>query len=163
MIKNASLSTKRLNIRRFNENDGEGIQEFAIYKTGKGFDSWEKWPTDLNGCTEVVKFFTSSEKYYAICRKNDNKFIGFISFNKIDENKHVDLGHGFIPKYIQDNESVEALREIITYAFKELAVEAVETRNPLEWTEQITPLKQLGFKPQNDYMILTKQQWNKIQ
>lgn len=155
------METKRLVIRRFTASDGKDLKEYAIYKESTGFDPWEKWPTDSAGCRGVAEFFAGSDKYWAVCRKNDGKMIGFISFNNINEEKHLDLGHGFTLAYNQDEEDVEAIETMIQYAFDNLDIAAVDTHNVIEWKEQVAPLFKLGLKKFDDRMQITKDEWYK--
>ncbi|MDQ0088848.1 RimJ/RimL family protein N-acetyltransferase [Paenibacillus anaericanus] len=155
------METKRLIIRRFNSNDGEDLKEYAIYKESTGFDAWEKWPTDLEGCRGVAEFFAGSDNYWAVCRKSDGKMIGFISFNNINEDRHLDLGHGFILEHNQDGEDVEAMELMMQYAFENLDIVAVDTHNVMEWKDQVTPLFKLGLIEIEDRMQITRVEWCK--
>jgi [ribosomal protein S5]-alanine N-acetyltransferase len=155
------METKRLVIRKFRSNDGEDLKEYAIYKKSTGFESWENWPTDSEGCRGVADFFASNENYWVVCRKSDDKMIGFISFNNINEEKHLDLGHGFTLTHNQEGEDVEALEKMIQYAFDNLDIVAVDTHNVMEWKEQVSPLFKLGLKIIDDRMQITKEEWYK--
>ncbi|WP_105616354.1 GNAT family N-acetyltransferase [Vallitalea okinawensis] len=155
------METNRLSIRRFLPNDGEDLKEYTIYKESTGFDAWEKWPTDSEGCRSVAEFFAGNDKYWAVCRKVDGKMIGFISFNNINEDKHLDLGHGFTLAHNQDDEDIEALELMIQYAFNNFDIVAIDTHNVLEWKEQVAPLFKLGLKEIDDRMQITKEEWNK--
>lgn len=153
------FETERLIIRRFEEKDSEDLREYAIYKTGTGFEAWESWPTDSASCLDLAKFFASSNNYWAVCRKSDSKTIGLISFNQIDEVNHLDMGHGFTLAYNQNGEDVEAMKVMIQYAFDELDIKAVDARNEIEWKEQVAPLFMLGFVQLEDRMQMTRELW----
>lgn len=155
------METNRLIIRKFTSNDGEDLKEYAIYKESTGFDAWEKWPTDSDGCRGVAEFFAGSDKYWAVCRKSDGKMIGFISFNNVNEEKHLDLGHGFTLVHNHDGEDIEALEVMIQYAFDSLDIVAIDTHNAMEWKEQVAPLFKLGFKEIEDRMQIMKDEWYK--
>lgn len=155
------MESKRLIIRRFTANDGEDLKEYAIYKESAGFDAWEKWPTDSDGCRDVAEFFAGSDNYWAVCRKTDGKMIGFISFNNVNEEKHLDLGHGFTLEHNQAGEDVEVMELMIQYAFENLDIVAVDTHNVMEWKEQVAPLFKLGFIEIEDRMQITRDEWRK--
>lgn len=156
-----TLETKNLIIRRFVKEDCSDLKEYAIYKTSTGYETWDSWPTDTAGCLEVVNFFSKSDNYWAVCRKLDQKVIGLISFNLIDEG-HLDLGHGFTMKYIKSGEDTEALERMISYAFQNLEIVAIDARNEKEWKEQIAPLFAIGLVELEDRMQITREQWEKL-
>lgn len=155
------METKRLIIRRFANNDGADLLEYVLYKESTGFERWEKWPTDSEGSRGVAEFFSGSDNYWAVCRESDGKMIGFISFNNVNEEKHLDLGHGFTLEYNQDGEDVEAIESMIQYAFDNLDIVAVDTHNVMEWKEQVAPLFKLGFIEIEDRMQITRDEWRK--
>lgn len=155
------FKTERLIIRRFQEEDCEDLRKYAIYKMKTGFEAFNPWPTDSSACQDVAKFFAASDHYWAIERKTDCRMIGFISFNQIDEEKHLDLGYGFTPLYTENNENVEALKTMIQYAFDSLPITAIDARNEHEWKEQVEPLFLLGFQPlEENRMQMTRTIWD---
>lgn len=153
------FETERLVIRSFSRADGSALQKYAVYKNRSGFEVWDAWPEDAEGCADVAQFFADSGHYWAVCRKADDRMIGFISYNEIDDEKHLDLGHGFIPTYTPADEAVEALRVMINYAFAQLDIAAVDARNEKSWTEQIAPLLTLQFAELSDRMQMPRESW----
>ncbi len=157
----SKFETERLIIRKFTADDGEGLREYALYKEGTGFEEWENWPTDLEGCNKLAEHLVETDKYWAVIRKSDSQFIGYISFNKVDDDKNLDLGHRFIPKYNEKEEAVEALEKMVQYAFDSLNIDAVDTRNPRKWKEQVAPLQKLDFtQVEEDRMQMTRKKWH---
>lgn len=154
------VETEHFIIRAFTVDDGEDIREYAIYKQGTGFEAYNAWPIESEGCKGVANFFAGQHgKYWAVCRKYDGKVIGFVSYNGIDEEKCLDLGHGFTLKYNQNGEDVEALTVMIQYAFDTMDIYAIDARNEKEWIEQVSPLYKLKFVVLDDKMQITKSAW----
>ena len=153
------LETKRLCIRKFTPDDGEDLKEYAVYKQQTGFEAFNPWPTDSEGCKDLASYFSTTDNFWAVCRKSDNKLIGFIAFNEIDSEKHLDMGHGFTPQYNTDNMAEEAIESMMQYAFDTLDIVAIDARNEKEWTEQIAPLQSIGFQELDDRMQMTREAW----
>ena len=55
------FETENLIIRRWKERDAEDLLQYTHYKTGTGYEAWENWPTDLEGCKKLAKYFASDE------------------------------------------------------------------------------------------------------
>lgn len=157
------FETERLIIRRFQEEDSEDLRKYAVYKMKTGFEPFNSWPTDSSRCQDVARFFAASDHYWAVEHKTDHRMIGFISFNQIDAENHLDIGHGFTPIYTQCKENVEALKTMIQYAFDTFTIDAVDARNENEWKEQVEPLFLLGFQQlEENRMQMTRTSWNLI-
>jgi len=154
-----NIETKRLVIRKFTKKNGKGLQEFAAYKESTEFEKFHQWPTDAKSCTNLAKHFSTLDSFKAVCRKDDGHCIGFVAFNGIDEDKCLDMGHGFTPQYSQNDEDIEALSAMIQYAFDTLDIEAVITRNEPEWDYQCAPIIKLGFVKFDDGMRMTRDMW----
>ena len=73
--------------------------------------------------------------------------IGLLAFNRIDDNKRLDLGYQIHSKYQHNDLDREALESIIDFAFKNRDILSIETSTNPEWTEQLAPLKSSGFTP----------------
>lgn len=153
------LETEHLALRPFVSNDGGALQEYALYKQQTGFEAFNPWPTDAAGCRELALYFSKHPHAWAVCRKSDHQLIGFILFNGIDSENHLDLGHGFLPRYSTDELAQEALERIIQYAFDTLEIAAIDARNEKEWTQQVAPLRHIGFVELPDRMQMTRQAW----
>ena len=51
------FETTRLIIRKFTPDDGEELREYAVYKQQTGFEAFNEWPTDLEGCQGLASYF----------------------------------------------------------------------------------------------------------
>ena len=162
----SEIKTKRLIIRPFTPDDWKGIQALAIDKETYKRDPYDHiWPTSDGECKEMADYLAGmTDKFFAVCLKEDGKLIGLIAFNSIDETRTLDLGHLFHTDYLSGDIMFEALRRMVQYAFDELEVDRIGAYNVAEWTEQIVPLKSLGFTPiEGDpgHLGITKEDWVK--
>jgi RimJ/RimL family protein N-acetyltransferase len=82
----------------------------------------------------------------AACPKDSNRIIGLLSFNNIEDDGRLDLGHLFHRDFAHDDLDTEALRCIIDHAFAVLDVECIVCRNALDWEVQLAPLRTLGLR-----------------
>jgi ribosomal-protein-alanine N-acetyltransferase len=160
------LETERLVIRNFQLDDWKDIQALAINKETSEFARYDHtWPTSDDGCKDTAKYLAEkSDKFFAVCLKEDGQLIGLIAFNSIDETRTLDLGHLFHTDYLSGDIMFEALRRMVQYAFDELEIDRIGAHNVPEWIKQITPLKSIGFTPiEGDpgHLGITKEEWDK--
>ena len=140
------FETDRLILRRFVHEDWPDVQKLAIDKESSEAAAWDhRWPTDEEGCKGATDFLARNN-YWAVCLKDGGRVIGFISYNGIDENKHLDLGHLFHTKFNSQDYDTEALRCMMDHAFTHLGVQSIHGDNAEEWTAQLAPLKELGMR-----------------
>ncbi|MCL2461992.1 MAG: GNAT family N-acetyltransferase [Defluviitaleaceae bacterium] len=152
------FETKNLIIRRWREEDAEDLRQYALYKTGTGFEAWEQWPTDLESCRKEAAFFAANGNGWAVERKSDSRMIGFVSFNEVAD-RLLDFGHGFTHPLTNTAETAEALEAMVQYAFDALDIDAVDARNEKAWTDNTAPLFALGFAELDDKMQMTREAW----
>lgn len=176
------FETSRLIIRRFYNDDVTGVHELANDRQESIMKNYDhQWPTDYKECKDVTDWLTTQENMWAVCIKPDFKLIGMITFNSVDENNMVDLGHVWHTKFWNDNLDTEAISLMVQYAFETLEVESVTANNPLECEQQIAPLKKIGMDITNtnegaftsdEYgnpikfvgcnMVIRKEKWNSL-
>lgn len=157
------FETDALVIRRHAPDDWEALREYGRYRGSIEFDRWESWPTDEKGAKDVAAFFADADNFWAVERREDGAWLGFISFNEITAEGHLDMGHGLLPGRARQGEIAEALRRMVDYAFTLPGVVAVEARNPEGWAEQVEPVAALGFAPFEHGRILRKAQCNGVE
>ena len=160
-----AYETERLIIRNYQYDDWKAIQALAINKETSKFAKYDiTWPTSDDECKKMVKFLSGTDFFWAVCLKEDGQLIGLIAFNSIDENRMLDIGHLFHTDYLSGDIMFEALQRMVQYVFDELEVDRIGAHNVAEWTEQIAPLKSLGFTPIDDdpgHLGITKEDWEK--
>ena len=150
------LEQSGLLLRRFTPEDAAFVREYALYKNATGFEAWDVWPTDPEGCLKAAEFFASSGRYWAVCPKDQPRIIGFVCYNDIDQEGRLDLGHGFLPHAVSAAEDVLALSCIICHFFDTLPISTIIARNDPAWKEQIAPLTALGFSGEGECLQLAR-------
>lgn len=152
------FETDNLLLRRHAPDDWESLLAYGLYRDSIPHDRWEKWPTDEKGAKDAAAFFADADSFWAIECRQDGAWLGFVCFNEITGDGHMDMGHGFLPDRARPGEMAEALQHMTRYAFTLPGVVAVEARNPEAWTEQIEPVAALGFAPFERGRILYKRE-----
>lgn len=150
------FETDALPLRRFTEDDWPALLAYGEYRNSIEYDRWEKWPSDEKGSKDTARYFAAADNCWAVSRKSDGQVLGFITFNEVTDGGHLDMGHGFLPARIGNQENAEAIRRMVDYAFSLPGIVAVEARNPEEWAEQVAPLISLGFEPFEHGRIIRK-------
>ena len=142
------IETERLVIRGFAHEDWPAIQEFAKnLGTSDAAKYDHPWPTSEEGCKGAADYFTKRKgASWAVCLKPDKRLIGYISFNDIDGDKRLDLGHVFHSEFYSQDYDTEALRRMMDHAFTYLDIRSIYANNAEAWTVQLAPLKKLGMK-----------------
>ena len=116
-----TLNTRRLILRKFNENDLEAFYDIFSDKEVNQFLPW--FP--LKNLDEAKSFYQEryasiyqkKQRYaYAICFKKNNTSIGYIN---IDLDESHDLGYGLKKEYWHQEIVSEAVKSIIQQAQKE--------------------------------------------
>ncbi len=149
-----ALETERLIIRNFKSDDWKAIQALAINKeTSDGAKYDLTWPTSDDECKKMAEFLSGTDFFWAVCLKEDGELIGLIAFNRIDENRTLDIGHVFHTDYMsQVDITTEALRRMVQYAFDDLEIDSITTHNAADWKGQIEPLRRLGMRKTGEVM-----------
>lgn len=150
-----ACETERLSIRNFSIDDWKQIQALAVNKeTSDGAKYDLTWPTSDEEILKMAEFLSGADFFRAVCLKEDEKIIGLIAFNSIDENRTLDFGHVFHTDYmLEQNVMTEALRRMVQYAFDELEIDRIITHNAAGWTGQTEPLYRLGMRKTGESII----------
>jgi RimJ/RimL family protein N-acetyltransferase len=157
------LETERLILRGFRSKDWPEVLELAIdWKSAPGPD-FDKLPTTEVECIKFTDYLTSSGKHYAMCLRKDDKVIGLLALNGLDEEKRFDLGHIIHSKYQDNDHDREALAAVIALIFKTYGMFTISTHNA-NCSRQLAPLRSLGFKDgdvEKGELTLNKAEWDK--
>jgi len=155
--------TPRFVLRRFTPDDWQDVQQIAIdWKAAPG-PAFDKWPTEDDACRELTKFLAGRDNFLAVSFRGSGKVVGLLGINRIDEEKQADLGHVFLSTHQDNDHDREALRAMIRHCFEDRGVRSIITHNASTHSEQVAPLKSLGFIHTNPddagELTLTKAQW----
>ena len=115
------LSTERLIIRRFLENDGEDLYEYFSNPKVLKFEPFKPFTKDE--AYEEAKRRAEDKKFLAVCLKS-GKLIGNLYFCKGDL-ETCEVGYVFNEKYWGNGYASESLLALIKYAFLSLNVRRI--------------------------------------
>ena len=144
------LESERLVLRELEPGDFNDFWELSInWKKAPGPD-FDKFPVDETGCRN---FFDYSLKNMGNARfiylRSEEKIIGLICMNGMDQNGYMDMGHIIHSDYQNNEIDREALSMFIQYIFSTTEAKAIITNNdPNE--KQNAPLYGLGFTDRNE-------------
>jgi RimJ/RimL family protein N-acetyltransferase len=160
----AQIETTRLTIRPFSPDDWKGTQELTINKMSPKMDPHDHdLPTDDEGCKKMAEWFAKqSDQFFAVFLKSNQRLIGFLTFNGVDDNQQLDVGHVIHTEFQDNDHDKEALEVIIDHAFAIKDIRSIVTRNPPDWEDQNAPLKALGFRLDDQgELAMGKADWEK--
>ena len=124
-----NISTERLTIRRFTENDYQDLYEYLSDKEVIKYEPYDAYTFEQ--AKDEVKYRVTDNAFYAICLKETNKLIGNLYFCKGDFDTW-ELGYVFNKNYQGQGYAFEGAKALLDYAFKDLCARRVVAMcNPL--------------------------------
>ena len=144
-----TIETERLFVRNFNVNDWGGLYEMIIQYESSNYAVYDhQWPTSTEEIKGVTKWFADEDSFLAVCLKETEKLIGFISLNesKTENGKEFNLGYIFNFDYHGKGYATEGCRVLVGYAFEQLGAYRVITGTAVENRASCRLLERLGFK-----------------
>ena len=157
-----TLESKRLVLRELKTEDFNDFWELSKnWKEAPGPD-FDKFPIDEDGVKGFFDYcLTRNENGRFIFLRAEEKIIGLISLNGMDENNQMDMGHIIHSSYQNDDIDREALSMMIDYVFKTTETKTIITNNDPN-KKQNNPLYSLGFVDRNEnggQLIMEKNNW----
>lgn len=117
------METERLIIRRFKEEDWEGLYEYLSLPEVVHFEPYGVYSKE-ECIEEARRRYEEKDKgpFWAVCLKETNKLIGHIYFCKEDFEEIMtwELGYVFNPRYYGKGYATEGCRRMLQYGFEEL-------------------------------------------
>jgi ribosomal-protein-alanine N-acetyltransferase len=120
------LSTERLIVRPFRENDYHDLHEYLSLKEIYRFEPGE--PISLEEAKKIASERAEGTDFWAVTLKdNKKKLIGHVSFIQIEPKHFLTWVIGFIfnPSFQDKEYASEAARAIIKYAFTEVGAHRI--------------------------------------
>ncbi|MBU3159100.1 GNAT family N-acetyltransferase [Clostridium frigoris] len=125
-----TLTTNRLILRQWKENDSADLYEYAkseLVGPSAG------WPTHKNEeeSKEIIRMFIENKGIYAIVLKLENKVIGSIGLHNrkpddsLSDLEQKEIGYVLNPKYWGNGFIPEAVECLIKYGFDELNLDLI--------------------------------------
>jgi ribosomal-protein-alanine N-acetyltransferase len=142
------LETERLTIRNFRIDDWEALHEMINQYVSSGLAAYEpnQWPTSAEEIKKVTEWFAGGDSYFAVCLKDEDRFIGFVALNQEQKEREFNLGYIFNFDYHSKGYATEACRAVLNHAFSRLQAQKVVTGTAIANTASVRLLKRLGFK-----------------
>jgi RimJ/RimL family protein N-acetyltransferase len=144
-----TLETGRLTLRNFVISDWEALHEMINqYESSELAAYDEQWPTSPEEIKQVTKWFAGGDSYLAVCLKDTDRFIGFVSLNQEQKEdcREFNLGYIFNFDYRGKGYATEACRAAIGHAFERLQAQRVVTGTAAANRASCRLLERLGFK-----------------
>lgn len=148
---NKRIETNRLILRRFEENDMEGIYLLFSDKEVNTFLPW--YPVkDMNETKNILEKQLKGKKYcFAICLKDDDYPIGYVHVE--DEDSH-DFGYALRKEYWHQGIVSEASKAVIEL-LKEEGIPYITATHDKNNSRSGAVMKRIGMK----YCYSYKEQW----
>ncbi len=138
------IETERLIIRNFKTDDWKALQEMIIQKESSEYAIYDhQWPASDKEIIGITEWFASGDSFFAVCLKENNIFIGFISIN--GEKREFNLGYCFNFDYHGKGYATEGCKALIDYAFSDLNAERLTSDTAAENKPSCDLLSRLGM------------------
>lgn len=154
MLSAEIVSDDRIRLRKFNENDVDNFYK-AANESAKQLLKWFDWYQDNYSISQAEKFVKSREQAWAtraelsflIEEKQDDRFIGVIGLNRIDDaNKLANVGYWIRASAAGKGYATAALQLLAKYSFKNLNFNRLEILCLLDNLPSIRVAEKAGFK-----------------
>ncbi len=161
------FQTERTTVRGFTEEDWPDIHELAKDWRKAPGPEFDKWPTSENDAKGLAGYFAEHDNFKALCLRDGEKVIGLLGLNGLDSEGRFDLGHVILSAHQDNDIDKEALKAMVEYILTNKNVESIVTNNASSHTEQLAPLRSIGFKVVDQdnpgTLVLTKAEWEQQQ
>ncbi|MGB7340156.1 MAG: GNAT family N-acetyltransferase [Phototrophicaceae bacterium] len=145
-----TLETQRLLLRPLNHNDLDDLYEYAqdpaVYQPGmwQPYDSKEQARQHLD---ELLASYNHGLMWWAIEHKADQKMIGRCELSHIDrDDHHAEIGYALHQNYWRKGIMIEALQQIMTYAFNTMNLNRLHAKTLITNTASQKLLIKAGFQ-----------------
>ena len=119
------IETKRCKLLRLQETDFNDVSKLYIDQKVRRFLGGT---VDEQTCKEKFQNILKSKDklfYWIIRKKEDNKLIGLVSLSLHHDGINTEVSYQLLPKWWGYGYATEVIKEVITYAFKELNLSKV--------------------------------------
>ncbi len=150
------FETERLIVRQFLNQDLDSLfrimaKEQVMYAWEKGFKKKEvkKW---LN--SQLERYRTDGYGYFGVYLKNNKKLIGQVGImdSRIDDEEVVEIGYIFDSKHWNNGYCIEAVKELVNFAFNGLCMDKLHCTIRPENLASIKVAEKLGMKQIGEYV-----------
>ena len=151
-IGSKKITTNRLLLRRFSENDAKEIFEtwmsdvevakYMVWNPQKNIKETEQW---LQKC--ILKYKKDDVYNWGIELNKNKKLIGSISANKIEtDDECYEIGYTIGKKYWRNGYATEALKAVTEFLMQEVGIPRILCRYAKENQASGRVIQKVGFK-----------------
>lgn len=143
-----TLTTARLLLRNFRPSDWEALHAIIAQYEASGLAVYDQpWPTSPEKIKEITAWFADGDSYLAVCLPEDNRCIGFVALNPVNEvGQEFNLGYVFDFRHHGQGYATEACRAALDYAFDQLHAQRIVTGTAAANQASCRLLARLGFQ-----------------
>ena len=117
------ITTDRLIIRNFRQDDWKDLQEIAEDKEASEYAIYDyQFPTSENEVKQITGWFAQNDDYLAVCELSTHNVIGYMSINDEKEGTR-NLGYNLHSAYLRRGYAYEACIAVINHGFSTMGVE----------------------------------------
>ena len=163
-VTNVALTTNRLILRPFNEDDLEDLFEYASVE-GVGERAGWKHHENIAETTQILEMFIKEKKTFAVVLKENNKVIGSIGIEKYGREESLseffdykgrEIGFVLSKDYWGQGLMPEALKRVIEYCFNEMDYDFLLCGHFDFNTQSARVQEKLGFIPYRRLLFETR-------
>ena len=163
-VTNVVLTTNRLILRPFNEDDLEDLFEYASVE-GVGERAGWKHHENIAESTQILEMFIKEKKTFAVVLKENNKVIGSIGIEKYGREESLseffdykgrEIGFVLSKDYWGQGLMPEALKRVIEYCFNEMDYDFLLCGHFDFNTQSARVQEKLGFIPYRRLLFETR-------
>ena len=163
-VTNVVLTTNRLILRSFNEDDLEDLFEYASVE-GVGERAGWKHHENIAESTQILEMFIKEKKTFAVVLKENNKVIGSIGIEKYGREESLseffdykgrEIGFVLSKDYWGQGLMPEALKRVIEYCFNEMDYDFLLCGHFDFNTQSARVQEKLGFIPYRRLLFETR-------
>jgi [ribosomal protein S5]-alanine N-acetyltransferase len=140
------METKRLILRRFSMDDFPAFAGLIRDKMASELSRYDnQFPTDDEGIREVLQYLTGLNGFFAVILKAENRLIGFVALNEIDEETR-NFGYCIHSAYQGKGFATEAAAPVIAYAKDSLRARRLLASTAEVNAASVRLLERAGFR-----------------
>ena len=145
------LETERLTLRGMRVSDAEDMFAYARYEPVTRYLTWTPHPNlkhTKDYLTYVGQRYRTGDFFdWAVVCKEDGRMIGTCGFTSFDfASDCAEIGYVLNPDYHGRGLASEAVREVVSFGFKELSLHRIEAKFIQENTRSLRLMERVGMK-----------------
>ncbi|MEA4833369.1 hypothetical protein SDC9_160823 [bioreactor metagenome] len=155
-MKQKPLENEHVIVHSFTSGDWRDLRDIALSNAASDFAYCdEQWPTDEESIKGMADYLATNDSMSAIYAKDIDKVVCFVNFNRITDEKYLDIGHVMNLEFAGRGYEYEGLRLLYKFAFETMEIDGIRSYWAFDDKVKLEPLMKLGMKVtrkfQNNY------------